>query len=58
MVTRTTRWIWTERADGTSGGRHIVLVAWRSSGRLWEKARGFTVGLHSKDSLETLGQDS
>lgn len=51
-ATRTTRWIWTECPDKARAGRHRaygMAEFWAFMG----KARGFTVGLHSKDSLET-----
>lgn len=39
-------------------GRHRVLVAWRSSGRLWEKQGFSLLGFTHKDSLEILGRDT
>lgn len=41
-----------------TSGRHRVLVAWRSSGRLWEKQGVSLSGFTHKDSLEILGRDT
>lgn len=58
MATRTTRWIWTERPVWEDARSASCACGMAEFWAFMGKARGFTVGLHSKDSLEILGQDA